>query len=187
MSSKSLSPKRMRKGRKLTTDVQFLALVHRSIAWTIRQEDSHNVYVAQDVALAKRLWQTLVTQGLKPVMFDAGDDTASNPNEGSNVSESQSKPPLTSAVMPASTSLYTSPPSNPVSPSHPQVLSIPQLVASLTLRFRERCGSRPRPSGAVNMPNKNVNATDKFLVAAGQRPSSSLAHVIFSVSDADPE
>lgn len=73
-------PSKGRKTRRQIADLQFTALMHRSIAWHIRAScleimevdsgDRHPLQpgLEQDALLVERLWKNLVDQGFKPVI-----------------------------------------------------------------------------------------------------------------------
>ncbi|CCM03027.1 uncharacterized protein FIBRA_05144 [Fibroporia radiculosa] len=157
--------KRARKAKKVTPDMQFLALVHRSIAWHARGTlgGVPDDCAAQDVLFAKRLWTNLVELGGKPVRFE--DDVGPR----SYFTESQERTCLEADPGPRSPTDDTRVPSA-------EILAMPQLVASLTLRFRDRSTSRSRSPPTADM---RVQTTVP-------RASSPLANVLFSSSDADP-
>ncbi|KAF9814364.1 hypothetical protein IEO21_05159 [Rhodonia placenta] len=172
------APRPAKRGKKIS-DVQYLALVHRSIALRARMEDPRDAFVAQDVALARRLWQTLVEHGLSPIPLGPAVSgpymTAMSEKEGSDVPETPPPSPTFESELAA---VPCSPLPEPATDT-PPVLSMPQLVASLTLRYRERCSSRSRSSsGKVD----SVANEDKT-----RRPSSALARVTYSSASLEPD
>ncbi|PCH39546.1 hypothetical protein WOLCODRAFT_141301 [Wolfiporia cocos MD-104 SS10] len=179
----TLPVRRTRKTKKFGGETQFLVLVHRSIAWRARSgsEPGADPCAEQDVLLAKRLWKSLVAQGCKPVMFeDKVGPTRNGALEGDTVAPTVTKlePIVTATVATLEpTTVSADCPSSPVpTPSvAPEILTIPQLVASLTLRHRDRSASRPR----------SPTSRTGDMHAIHRRPSS-LAQVAFSSSDSDP-
>lgn len=68
----------------------------------------------------------------------------------------------------------------PVPSSAPSVLTMPQLVASMTLRFRDRTTMRPRST--VSLPE-----TGRESLGRPPRPRSALGHVVFSSGDGEED
>ncbi|EPS94694.1 hypothetical protein FOMPIDRAFT_1038750 [Fomitopsis schrenkii] len=166
--------RRARKVRKLNVDVQFIAVAHRSIALHARVAREHggpgqlDACVEQDVELATRLWKILAKKGCRPsplksVVSPPTPTLDENPARAAIVSVDEA--PITA---PADAQPTCPIPDQPMSSSAPSVLTMPQLVASMTLRFRDRTTVRPRSS----MPT---------------RPRSALIHVVFSSGDGEED
>ncbi|CDO75027.1 hypothetical protein BN946_scf184640.g2 [Trametes cinnabarina] len=149
MSAGTPSSKNIRKARRLLADAHFLASVHVSIASHIHaRPKTYDAgsrdpdYAAQDTMLVERIWHTLIDMGYKPVPL------AKDP----------SSPAATDACDPAREAAEraarrtTASTSTPISADRVQevaleptgVLSMPQLVAILTMRHRDRTTTRPR-------------------------------------------
>jgi len=144
-------PRRARNTKKPGPDARFMAMVHRSIAWHVRTaNDAADACVAQDVALTKRLWRHLIDQGMQPTLLD-------ETREDSSMDTSCDSP----------ASLRHLPPPPGLAPSN--MLTMPQLVAVLTLRHRDRCASRARATP------KDENS---YFAKARHGPSS-LSRVVF--------
>ncbi|KAI0927804.1 hypothetical protein AcW1_005229 [Taiwanofungus camphoratus] len=200
MSAGTPNPRRARKGKRLAADVQFLAVVHRSIAWWARkhaaQEETKDVCIEQDVLLAKRLWKTLVDQGCKPVPFEAGPGiptpapfpatctSASFPacTQETGLPTPTLTPPGESVT---ATSVAPSPSANTSSPLSRDILTTSQLVASLTLRYRDRCTIRHRSPSSASKDNraKSIASRITWMQTLTQRPRSNLSQVAFTALD----
>lgn len=143
-------PRRARKMKKPGPDAKFMAMVHRSIAWHIRiANDAADACVAQDVALTKRLWLHLIDQGMQPTLLEGTEDDVSMD---------------ISRDTPAS---LRSPPPPGLAPSN--MFTMAQLVAVLTLRFRDRVANRPR----------TIPKDEKGYFAKARHGPSSLSRVVF--------
>ncbi|KAL6308524.1 hypothetical protein BKA93DRAFT_822266 [Sparassis latifolia] len=147
--------RRARKERRSVSDAQFLAIVHQSIAWRARniQANLQDAFAAEDIALAKRLWLDLIAQGCQPV------DQLPCGRRANEVHDASSAPPPTTCV-PSAPLATRMPP--------PYTLTMPQLVAVLTLRHRDRSASRSR------------SKDEKVELALPARPPSSLSRIVFS-------
>ncbi|OBZ75784.1 hypothetical protein A0H81_04998 [Grifola frondosa] len=152
-------PKRTRRNRRSQMDGQFLAAVHRSIAWRMRRAlvGIEDAYTAQDALLVERLWRNLVNQGFQPAQSEHELDLTAPPF-------SDDSSPPNPFCLPAS------PPQSMPVPSTPDLLTMPQLVASLTLRYKDRSSTRPRSSSSVL---KMIES------APAPRPSSPLARTVY--------
>ncbi|KZT66691.1 hypothetical protein DAEQUDRAFT_729973 [Daedalea quercina L-15889] len=177
------TPRRTRKAKKLTVDTQFLSVVHRSIAWharglrEYRNTGELDVCIEQDVELATRLWRVLAGRGCRPAPLKPG---APSPtfSAGSiahtlHVSRSIDESAMDELADARSTSSVSKIPVQLGPSSAPSVLTMPQLVASMTLRFRDRTSVRPRS------PICLTSKVGDELVDKPLRPRSALGHVAF--------
>ncbi|TFY57888.1 hypothetical protein EVJ58_g6749 [Rhodofomes roseus] len=179
------SPRRARKVKKPTADTQYLAVVHRSIAWHARGarelRGELSACIEQDVELATRLWRALADRGCRPTSFKS---VAPSPTPIAD-KFARSVPTSRSMENPTTDELADAQPTSPVPKipdqlgpsSAPSVMTMPQLVASMTLRFRDRSSARPR--SAVCFTSKD-GEEDKPL-----RPRSALGHVVFSSGEGE--
>ncbi|KII89522.1 hypothetical protein PLICRDRAFT_41149 [Plicaturopsis crispa FD-325 SS-3] len=147
------------RGKRRAADLQFLATVHRSLLWRLRDDGGYRMdsgarmdmdtghadgaeegkgegkgstLTAQDRILVKRIWHSLVEQGCRPVLLDA----TPVPSPAPTRPPSPTTPTPTPELPRASTS------SAPDAP----VMSMPQLVAALILRHHDAAPVRRRPS-----------------------------------------
>ncbi|EGO22028.1 hypothetical protein SERLADRAFT_475162 [Serpula lacrymans var. lacrymans S7.9] len=110
--------KRSRKSRRLVSDLQFLATLHRSIVWRLRNVEqdetkdvmsdvdgsvhdseelcSNKITEAQDKLLVRHLWQLLIDQGCTLVAFD--DVPVASSSCSSSSSKDAASPLLSSNV-----------------------------------------------------------------------------------------
>ncbi|TCD60403.1 hypothetical protein EIP91_010229 [Steccherinum ochraceum] len=166
--------KRAKKAKKQTADLQFVAMMHRSILCYLSSAPAacaglvasrHKAkldVLRQDDLLIERLWQNLKAQGFKPIPLelDDKDDTPLLPGLISALSpehdlaqRAKSLPPLS---IPQTLTPVSEPTSSPVRSEHvPDVLSMPQLVATLILRHNDRCSTRFRSASARKQALKN--------------------------------
>lgn len=179
--------RRARKVRKLNVDVQFIAVAHRSIALHARVAREHggpgqlDACVEQDVELATRLWKILAKKGCRPsplksVVSPPTPTLDENPARAAIVSVDEA--PITA---PADAQPTCPIPDQPMSSSAPSVLTMPQLVASMTLRFRDRTTVRPRSS--MSLPDAGGFES----LGRPTRPRSALIHVVFSSGDGEED
>ncbi|KAI0736371.1 hypothetical protein C8Q72DRAFT_251888 [Fomitopsis betulina] len=179
--------RRVRKVKKVAMDVQFIAVAHRSIALHARVTREHgglgklNACVEQDVELATRLWKILAKKGCRPAPLDpiapATPTLDENIARADPVSRSVDDSSMTGPVDAQSIPLVIE---QPVPSSAPSVLTMPQLVASMTLRFRDRTTMRPRST--VSLPE-----TGRESLGRPPRPRSALGHVVFSSGDGEED
>lgn len=181
--------RRVRKVKKPAVDVQYIAVVHRSIALHARVAREHggpgqlDACVEQDVELATRLWRMLVKWQCRPTPLKPvapSPSPAEEENAAPAVPTSRSVED-SSMAKPAEAQLVPPTPDRPVSSSAPRVLSMPQLVASMTLRFRDRTTVRPRSPASLPQ-NAGFESLDR-----PPRPRSALGHVVFSSGKGEEE
>ncbi|KAI9069429.1 hypothetical protein FKP32DRAFT_1608373 [Trametes sanguinea] len=147
MSVGTATGKNIRKARRLLADAQFLACVHASIASQVPEGTNDTAtrksdFVAQDVLLVERIWHTLVDMGYKPVPMakDPPVSVVTDAHDPAREAAERAARRTTAAT------------STPISADRVQdvpltftgVLSMPRLVAILTMRHRDRTSSRPR-------------------------------------------
>ncbi|KAG1749466.1 hypothetical protein EDB19DRAFT_2036427 [Suillus lakei] len=155
--------KRSRKSWRQVADLMFLATVHRSLvshcntdpcdcvrAENVAPVDAQTLE-GQDVLLARRIQTRLIEYGCSPVIDGIPavphDNDASIPpcvqEESSRSMHSDTLLNLHS-LSSDTPSPRSSPP--PTSAPMPSVLTMPQLVATLMMRYNDRCSTRPRSS-----------------------------------------
>ena len=146
MSAGTSTGKDLRRTRRLVADAQFLASMHSSIASQVRmrvtEADARDDLIAQDALLVERIWHTLVDMGYKPVPLESAPvaPSASPPNAAREAAERAARKTAAAVA------------STPISSGRVQdvtlapsgVLAVPQLVAVLTMRHRDRSTTRPR-------------------------------------------
>lgn len=156
MSAGTPLPKTVRKARRVVADAQFLASLHSSIAVQVRTRVNSGVIspdddcATQDAILVERIWHALVDLGYKPVPLDDAPPSQSS-------SAAAPPPPPTPAVDPAReaaeraarrTKAVSSGPfvfgTQDLPPPSSGPVPVPQLVASLIMRHRDRTSTRPR-------------------------------------------
>ncbi|KAH9890439.1 hypothetical protein C8Q73DRAFT_126256 [Cubamyces lactineus] len=146
MSAGTPAGKDLRRARRLVADAQFLASMHSSIASRVRMRapdaDSRDDLIAQDALLVERIWHTLVDMGYKPVPLESAPAAppASPPDSAREAAERAAR--KTAAAV-ASTPI-SSDRVQDVTLTPTGVLAVPQLVAVLTMRHRDRSTTRPR-------------------------------------------
>ncbi|TFK45934.1 hypothetical protein OE88DRAFT_1668569 [Heliocybe sulcata] len=122
---------RPRKTSRKQADMHFLAAVYRSIKWSVESRTSEpkrlEVLEEQDKLFLVRLHDNLLLQGCLPSLLDLSSSPASTQLSLSEL-DAPSSPVLGLA---------------PVALS-PELLTAPQVVASLILRRRDRASVRPR-------------------------------------------
>ncbi|KAI0823795.1 hypothetical protein BC628DRAFT_1411314 [Trametes gibbosa] len=148
MSAGNPTRKSVRKAKRLVADAQFLASIHSTIANGVRARVStdggYDDYTAQDSLLVDRIWRTLVDLGYQPVPIEP---TAVIPCSLSPISED---PAREAAERAARRTVAASSSPTPLDPAHDMPLiprgelAVPQLVAILTMRHRDRSTTRPR-------------------------------------------
>jgi hypothetical protein len=201
--------KSKRGSKRQTTDLQFIATLHRSLVTHLRTSSSYTLSPCetnarddelalhrQDRILIERLWKGLIDQGLQPVHFPSPlppsalpTDTnpfilntehvehvfQSEPLAAADITSLPAPPPSPISAAILSSAPIAIPPSNgpeqddfresanaqslprppralltPPATSQADVLAMPQLVASLILRHRERSTTRPRSGSACS-------------------------------------
>ncbi|KAI0806657.1 hypothetical protein C8Q74DRAFT_1312768 [Fomes fomentarius] len=175
MSAGTPTPRVMRKTKRVLADAQFLASMHSSIAMQVRTRisnggaESGDECASQDAVLVERIWHALVDMGYKPVPLNDSPPPGIAPAPSSSPSPSDStapssQPSPTAAVDPAreaaeraarrtmavssSTSFVPDRVQDlPLTPTG--TLSVPQLVAVLTMRHRDRSTTRPRSASKI--------------------------------------
>ncbi|KAI8974196.1 hypothetical protein BD414DRAFT_183966 [Trametes punicea] len=147
MSAGTPTGKNIRKARRALADAQFLASVHSSIASHIRARMdgawADDDYAAQDALLVERIWHALVDMGCKPVPLQGGTDSATSPSCSGDLAreaaERAARRTAAAACTPISVDRVQDIPLAPTG-----ILAVPQLVAILTMRHRDRTTTRPR-------------------------------------------
>ncbi|THH29021.1 hypothetical protein EUX98_g5168 [Antrodiella citrinella] len=192
----SSSPKATRKAKKLTADVHFVAMMHKSIVcWT---KDGHSEpppkeplsdILQQDGLLVQRLWRGLLAQGLKPIPFESDNKIVPEPvpssppppyTLSSEVDLTQTAQPLPRLSIPQTVVKASRPTSSPVrSEPVPDVLTMPQLIATLILRHNDRRSARPRSAAAVRRHASQDSPPTHV------RPRSPLSKVVAGNQDQD--
>ena len=181
------APRRARKVKKPAVDVQYIAVVHRSIALHARVAREHggpgqlDACVEQDVELAMRLWKILAKRGCRPTLLKSAGPSPSPTGDENAAPAAPTSRSVDDSSMAKSAEAQPTPaiPDHPVSSSAPSVLSMPQLVASMTLRFRDRSTVRPRSSASL--------PKDAGFESPGRppRPRSALGHVVYSSGEGE--
>ncbi|KAI0738071.1 hypothetical protein C8Q80DRAFT_1080879, partial [Daedaleopsis nitida] len=147
------SSRTARKAKRVLADAQFLASMHCSIAQQVRSRMNDgkatgvDECAAQDAVLVERIWRTLLDMGYKPVPIDDSNPAPGTPAPSPPPLSPNSNPAREAAERAARRTLAVS--STPlVAQDLPQgpaeTLSVPQLVAVLTMRHRDRSTTRPR-------------------------------------------
>ncbi len=174
MSAGTPTPRIMRKTKRVLADAQFLASMHSSIAMQVRMRisnddaESGDECASQDAVLVERIWHALVDMGYKPVPLNDSSPPGIAPAPSSSPSPSDStgpsSQPSTTAMDPAREAAEraarrTMAVSSSTSFALDRVqdfpltatgtLSVPQLVAVLTMRHRDRSTTRPRSASKV--------------------------------------
>ncbi|KAI0628881.1 hypothetical protein C8Q77DRAFT_345431 [Trametes polyzona] len=156
MSAGTPSGKSTRKSKRVLADAQFLATLHSTLASLVRARTGADAATAldecaaQDALLVERIWHNLIDMGCKPVPLDA-------PPSPVAASEDPSEPPAIDLAREAAEraarrtmSASSTTPSVDraqtlsVTPLPNGDLAVPQLVAVLTMRHRDRSSARPR-------------------------------------------
>ncbi|KZT18913.1 hypothetical protein NEOLEDRAFT_1183876 [Neolentinus lepideus HHB14362 ss-1] len=138
-----------RKANRKHAEMYFLAAVYRSIKWFVeyrgheprRLAPRADVMNEQDKLFLVRLHDNLLLQGCQPTLLNVC------PSPEPSFLYSSSQLSLSDLDPPSSPMLGAAPPA-----SSPEVLTPPQVVASLILRHRDRAAVRPRsssPAGRV--------------------------------------
>ncbi|KAA1475874.1 hypothetical protein DENSPDRAFT_853290 [Dentipellis sp. KUC8613] len=170
------STKRVRKSKRVVADLQFAVAVHRSISrrsaspdvearrMDVEGEDegARKELDVQERLLVDRLGQHLLEQGCNPAPLDAPPTPpvpalparAACAEEDINMDVTPVDPALDEGprTPPTSPTMAPSPPPSPQSPE-PRVYTMPQLVATLIMRHRDRRAVKsrvppPRPAPA---------------------------------------
>jgi len=155
----AVTRKRSRKSWRQVADLQFLGTVHRSIVSRLYDSSACGIdgdpvdaqtLEGQDVLLARRIQKRLVDDYGCSLMLDSvpatshHNDTFMNPS-GQDFCRFLHPTQLPSPnTPPPPSSPRSSPP--PTSDPTPPILTMPQLVATLTMRFNDRCCTRSRSS-----------------------------------------
>ncbi|KAI0333058.1 hypothetical protein GY45DRAFT_1217950, partial [Cubamyces sp. BRFM 1775] len=146
MSTGTSTGKDLRRARRLIADAQFLASMHSSIASQVRTHvgapDTRDDLIAQDALLVERIWHTLVDMGYKPVPLEAS-PTAPSASPPDSAREAAERAARKTAAAVASTPI-SSDRVQDITLTPTGVLAVPQLVAVLTMRHRDRSTTRPR-------------------------------------------
>ncbi|KAI0713784.1 hypothetical protein C8Q76DRAFT_796724 [Earliella scabrosa] len=162
MSAGTPTSKTVRKAKRVVADAQFLASMHSSIALQVRTRVDHggtpgssDDFTAQDAVLVERIWNALLDMGYRPVPIDApspssASPAASPPTPASSPSTAMNDPAREAAERAARRTMAVS--STPFAldrvqdlpPAPTGTLTVPQLVAVLTMRHRDRTTTRPR-------------------------------------------
>ncbi|KAH9923700.1 uncharacterized protein BXZ73DRAFT_103746 [Epithele typhae] len=161
-------PPPSRKARRVVADAAFLAAMHSSIALHIRARLSRlaesisaaagsddDVLSAQDAVLVDRIWHNLVDMGYRPPPPPSPTAPASTEESAHHAIE-QSQATTTAAdraraaAERAARRTLEAQASRPAQdlPLQPAVLPVPQLVATLIMRHRDRAAVRPRSSSS---------------------------------------
>ncbi|KAH9857426.1 hypothetical protein C2E23DRAFT_273325 [Lenzites betulinus] len=158
MSAGNPTRKAVRKAKRLVADAQFLASIHSTIASGVRArihtDGGSDEYTAQDALLVDRIWRTLVDLGYQPVPIES---STAAPSSLPPISED---PVREAAERAARRTVAASSLPTPLDPAHDMPLipsgelAVPQLVAILTMRHRDRSTTRPR-SAAKSRADKS--------------------------------
>ncbi|KAI0363419.1 hypothetical protein BV20DRAFT_975725 [Pilatotrama ljubarskyi] len=152
MSAGTPTGKQVRRARRVLADAQFLASMHHTVASEVRTrmdaDKGHDECVAQDALLVERIWHVLVDMGYKPVAVET---TATATAPSSPTSPSATLDASREAAERAARRTMAAS-STPISPERAQdlplaptgKLAVPQLVAVLIMRHRDRSTTRPR-------------------------------------------
>ena len=215
MSAGNPSSRTVRKARRVVADAQFLASMHSSIALRVRTSTENGTtaprspddYAAQDALLVERIWHTLVDMGYKPVPIEdvppvpssAPPTMTSSPAEPEQHSSSSTTTAQDAAREAAEraarrTQAVSSPSftldraQDIVSSSPNGVLPVPQLVATLIMRHRERAATRPKRRALGDGPRPQpVSRSPLSKSATSLQPSTlTLIHNTSSASIAAP-
>jgi hypothetical protein len=152
--------KRSRKSWRQVADLMFLATVHRSLVSRLCDSGAYGVegdpvdaqtLEGQDVLLARRIQKrlidhygcSLVLDGVPAAPHD--NDASIRLSSGQDFCRSLHPKATQSPSLPSNTPPPRSSPP-PTSDPIPSILTMPQLVASLMMRYNDRCGTRSRPS-----------------------------------------
>ncbi|KAI0355206.1 hypothetical protein OH77DRAFT_351527 [Trametes cingulata] len=150
MSAGNPTGKQVRRARRVLADAQFLASMHHTVASEVRArmdaEKGRDECVAQDALLVERIWHVLVDMGYKPVPLETSATAPSSPTTAIAIRD----PSREAAERAARRTMAAS--STPISPerahdlplAHTGKLAVPQLVAVLIMRHRDRSTTRPR-------------------------------------------
>lgn len=139
-----LPPRTARKAKRVLADAQFLASMHSSIALQVRarmnggKAGGADECAAQDAVLAERIWHTLLDMGYKPVPIDESTSTPS-PMSSDPAREAAERAARRTMAVSSTPLVVQDLPQVPAGP-----LSVPQLVAVLTMRHRDRSATRVR-------------------------------------------
>ncbi|EPQ50661.1 hypothetical protein GLOTRDRAFT_133771 [Gloeophyllum trabeum ATCC 11539] len=166
------SPKERKASKKAQADMRFLAAVYRSLKWFIDYreledalaEDSESTaqggeMTEQDRIFLCRLYENLVHQGCQPILLNVS--CPSNPTPLCSPDSSRSSVSPQAVDIPASPVLSEAPLSAP-----PEVLTPPQVVASLILRHRDRSTVRPRSSSPTTRATKGSSPLRECVLLA---------------------
>ncbi|RPD55329.1 hypothetical protein L226DRAFT_206422 [Lentinus tigrinus ALCF2SS1-7] len=153
MSAGNPLPKTVRKAKRVVADAQFLASLHSSIALQVRSRMDTGVAspgdecATQDALLVERIWHALVDLGYKPVPFDTPSPQhtpSTQPQPVASVDPAREAAERAARRTKAvSSGPFVFGPQDLPPPSSGPV-PVPQLVASLIMRHRERTSTRPR-------------------------------------------
>ncbi|EJF58012.1 hypothetical protein DICSQDRAFT_139839 [Dichomitus squalens LYAD-421 SS1] len=201
MSAGNPSGRTVRKARRVVADAQFLASMHSSIALRVRTRTENNTtvtrgpdeYAAQDALLVERIWHTLIDMGYKPVpLEDASPISSSVPTSTFVAAEptQHSLPPIardaarevaeraarrTQAVLSPS---FTFDRAQDIAPSSGNgVLPVPQLIATLIMRHRERAATRPKRRALGDGPRPQPVSRSPLSRSATSLPPSAVSLV----------
>ncbi|OJA08947.1 hypothetical protein AZE42_07504 [Rhizopogon vesiculosus] len=154
----AVTRKRSRKSWRQVADLQFLATVHRSIVARLYDSSACGIdgdpvdaqtLEGQDVLLARKIQKRLVDDyGCSLILDDvpatSHNETPMHPS-GQDFCRSLHSTHLPSPnTPPPPSSPRSSPP--PTSDPTPPILTMPQLIATLTIRYNDRCSTRSRSS-----------------------------------------
>jgi hypothetical protein len=154
--------KRSRKSWRQVADLMFHASVHRSLVSCLWNTGACGIegdpvdaqtLEGQDVLLARRIQKLLIDHGCSIVDLDGApaaprdNDTSMHPS-GEEFCRSLHSDATQSPNLPSTPPRLSCPRSSPPPTSNitPPILTIPQLVATLTMRHNDRCSTRSRSS-----------------------------------------
>ncbi|EIW61060.1 uncharacterized protein TRAVEDRAFT_64282 [Trametes versicolor FP-101664 SS1] len=174
MSAGTPTGKSTRKAKRALADAQLLASVHGTLASLVQTrmnaDGVRDECTAQDALLVERIWNTLVDMGYRPIPIE----TSSAAPSASSSPPAAPDPAREAAERAARRTMTAS--STPISLDRAQAVSImpagelavPQLVAVLTMRHRDRSTTRPRAAGkkrADASPSRSPLSTTSFPVS----------------------
>ncbi|KAI0718561.1 hypothetical protein C8T65DRAFT_80204 [Cerioporus squamosus] len=160
MSAGNPLPKTVRKTKRVVADAAFLASLHSSIALQVRTRLDNGVasqgdeYATQDALLVERVWHALVDLGYKPVPLDAPSPVSPDPTPATSLDPAREAAERAARRTKAvSSGPYVFGPQDLPPPSSGPV-PVPQLVASLIMRHRDRTSVRPRSASKKRAGNQ---------------------------------
>ncbi|OJT08553.1 hypothetical protein TRAPUB_559 [Trametes pubescens] len=173
MSAGTPTGKSTRKAKRALADAQLLASVHGTLASLVRTRmnaaGGHDECTAQDALLVERIWNNLVDMGYRPIPIEtnsAAPSSTSSPDPARDAAERAARRTMTASSTPISLDRAQA-----VSIMPTGELAVPQLVAVLTMRHRDRSTTRPRAAGKKRVdasPSRSPLSTTSFPVSTNE-------------------